>query len=623
MATTSPEHGASGEDFVYSPLKDATREIRVAHLSADLAVTPDGKQIPQCTLEHCDLEPSTQYTALSYAWGDAADTTPILLDGRQKQVTKSLASFLLSHSSNLRGSNMKGEPFWIDALCINQSDDTEKNHQVAMMDRIFKNAAHMYIWLGEASEDSHLVFLLLRGLAVSYDEVATFEEASSDRSTNPIDGGVDHLSRCFQKHLKALNSLVSRPWWERAWVQQEVYFAPRHKTFMICGKDGMRWHDVVLGYSTLCYLRQKSKQRAHQYTVHNILNCITKMTPTCRHSDHQSWANDRTLTISLAQHLYQNRISHYPRMASLPVDHVYTSVDKIVQPDYSRSMEEVYIETARHTLRAVEAVTFSFRDGLSHDISLPSWVPNWSGEFIRAPLPNAEDIFIRQYTDRYTASGIDSEFSHQAFGPKLQVQGAQLDLVGDEVKLSSLFWSEKRCSSANFSRREWLKKYRDFIDSLLSQKDLSAGLFNDVWWRIPIADSCWSYTDMRYSRASSTSRGAFHELLRMSRLGLTANAELGSLVEDEQRFGVVEYLKDMDSSRNRMPFVSASGRIGLGPTEIEPGDKIFIILGHKVPIILRDAGNGELRIVGDAYVYGLMDGEAMEQDPKIEMITLV
>lgn len=42
----------------------------------------------------------------------------------------------------------KGLWIWIDALCINQDDITERNHQVALMAGIYSPAGQVVIWLG-------------------------------------------------------------------------------------------------------------------------------------------------------------------------------------------------------------------------------------------------------------------------------------------------------------------------------------------------------------------------------------------------------------------------------------------------------------------------------------------
>jgi hypothetical protein len=42
----------------------------------------------------------------------------------------------------------------VDALCINQSDFNEKNHQVKLMQSIYSKAFAVIVWLGDAADDS-------------------------------------------------------------------------------------------------------------------------------------------------------------------------------------------------------------------------------------------------------------------------------------------------------------------------------------------------------------------------------------------------------------------------------------------------------------------------------------
>lgn len=43
------------------------------------------------------------------------------------------------------------------------------------------------------------------------------------------------------------------------------------------------------------------------------------------------------------------------------------------------------------------------------------------------------------------------------------------------------------------------------------------------------------------------------------------------------------------------------------------GDKVFVLRGSEVPFILRPCGLGRegFFVVGDCYVHGIMDGEAL------------
>ena len=58
--------------------------------------------------------------------------------------------------------------------------------------------------------------------------------------------------------------------------------------------------------------------------------------------------------------------------------------------------------------------------------------------------------------------------------------------------------------------------------------------------------------------------------------------------------------------------VSSSGILGLGPEAIKQGDKICILLGCSLPVILRPIDNHYI-LIGRAYMDGYMTGEAMEK----------
>jgi len=43
---------------------------------------------------------------------------------------------------------------WIDAICINQNDISERNNQVRQMGAIYSQASQVVVWLGEETGDS-------------------------------------------------------------------------------------------------------------------------------------------------------------------------------------------------------------------------------------------------------------------------------------------------------------------------------------------------------------------------------------------------------------------------------------------------------------------------------------
>jgi hypothetical protein len=49
----------------------------------------------------------------------------------------------------------------VDAICINQEDIPERNHQITLMRDIYESARQTVVWLGEAADDSGLAFQLI------------------------------------------------------------------------------------------------------------------------------------------------------------------------------------------------------------------------------------------------------------------------------------------------------------------------------------------------------------------------------------------------------------------------------------------------------------------------------
>jgi hypothetical protein len=71
----------------------------------------------------------------------------ILFDGQPSTVRENLWNFLAQHRTQ-RGF------WWIDALCIDQNSTKERNHQVALMEKIYRNAKLVIAWLGLGLEEA-------------------------------------------------------------------------------------------------------------------------------------------------------------------------------------------------------------------------------------------------------------------------------------------------------------------------------------------------------------------------------------------------------------------------------------------------------------------------------------
>lgn len=94
-----------------------------------------------------------------------------------------------------------------------------------------------------------------------------------------------------------------------------------------------------------------------------------------------------------------------------------------------------------------------------------------------------------------------------------------------------------------------------------------------------------------------------------------ADQVLGNLVHVE---GAEETMARISMFMDRMGevnlgrrlFLSTDGYLGLGPEEMKMGDVVAYLDGAEVPFILRQLSTGDFTLVGESYVYGLMDRDA-------------
>lgn len=96
----------------------------------------------ECSLETMTLANAPAFEALSYAWGEETSSVTIRLNGKQVSVRPNLGYALAAMRTS--------EPrlLWIDALCVNQEDYYERNHQVRFMGEIYCQAMKVLVWLG-------------------------------------------------------------------------------------------------------------------------------------------------------------------------------------------------------------------------------------------------------------------------------------------------------------------------------------------------------------------------------------------------------------------------------------------------------------------------------------------
>jgi hypothetical protein len=187
---------ASVSQYVYSPL--LTGQIRLLRLmpSADDSAAVHGQLVHYPLLS--SYRTSHPFEALSYTWGGSlSQNHHVCLGDKKLGVTANLHSALL----RLRDPVLE-RVMWIDAVCINQQDTTERSDQVRIMAVIYSRASRVVVWLGESENDSDraVEVIHLAAIGQSKDESGKSQEKSQEKSQD------------------AVIALLRRSWFRRVWV---------------------------------------------------------------------------------------------------------------------------------------------------------------------------------------------------------------------------------------------------------------------------------------------------------------------------------------------------------------------------------------------------------------------
>lgn len=66
--------------------------------------------------------------------------------------------------------------------------------------------------------------------------------------------------------------------------------------------------------------------------------------------------------------------------------------------------------------------------------------------------------------------------------------------------------------------------------------------------------------------------------------------------------------------RGHRMFRTTNHYLGLGPVSSAKDDEVWVLLGANVPMVLRRLDHGRYQVIGEAYVYDIMHGEAIRGD---------
>lgn len=533
-------------------------------LSGSLIVTqhdPERSEIPR-------------YEALSYAWGDQADPDHITLRssdiGSDVDNDGSSCTFPIGRNLGAALRQLRQDAdtrvLWCDSICIDQEDLEERAAQVRHMGAIFKYASRVIAWLGPADDHSRLAFRTLSEVA-AYIDFTNWEQyyLNSIMRLKPdtaeqLLGGDTELPRDRQQ-WQALHALLSRPWFRRLWVRQEITLGGK-EALVMAGADSILWMHLAAA----CELIKNQTWVAALPATHYMdgLVTVTSISTTMPHG-RRSLSNFIALTNDCE--------------ATDPRDYVYgllgiasaSSTSKIVV-DYNKDVKEVFFDTVVQSFtQHRHLVLLSF----CNSASKPTWIPDLHrtqglrtlfGGMAGRALPSEMRVLSKTHAE---ARGIECDAIGEVLGP--------ID--------------EKESSSDDQLQSLVIEAARRFL-----------GPSPDVWTQ----DKLWHFCRAMhfYHSVSPTKLDSVKSHLAH---GVNPDTTAPALPGDSERQALLlTYFL-----RGRSLYLTRDGYIMMGPRGCQPGDVVCVFLGSSLPTVLRPTDNGEYEIKGPASHPALFFGEAL------------
>lgn len=167
----TPENDLFYSSKIYCPLQAQEKEIRLLRLLPGQSEDPLSLEIiDQVSLSDLGIE----YQALSYCAGDVNDNELIKVQGLDFNIFASVGAALRRLRDPVSSSLL-----WIDQICIDQSNVTEREQQVLLMRSIYASATKTVVWLGEDLE-SHSEEIAVSFLQGIYQTLAFLKTLESE-----------------------------------------------------------------------------------------------------------------------------------------------------------------------------------------------------------------------------------------------------------------------------------------------------------------------------------------------------------------------------------------------------------------------------------------------------------
>lgn len=595
------------------------------------------------------------FTTISYTWGDEHSDEPINIDGQDFPVRANLRPLLVMLSSyTSKYFDVTSDWLWIDSICINQDDTVERALQVKLMGQIYRQAAQTVVWLGEQSESMNQAMDLISVLEEKRRELQM--KANKRRKRMPPD---------LDQHpgWRSLEQLLQNPWWGRVWTLQE-FLLPQKLRFY-CGTKSISRQTFRRGVDTLqlCGPIEDRIKTSVWTTAWNRR----------RISDWYQFEDTRhkMSLVSLMAFCGDYGVKDH-RDRIWGVHGLAREEDRqmIGDPTYDTDVRTLFEQLVRRFVERYASLDIICYAQLfpSREQDWPSWVPDWQVSLSQPPVvPLMVSQSANEHLANFRPISPDKKSKGQAAfrasgnetprvlfsdsGCYCTCQGLTLDTVDGLGAVSQtdghlLVPAVEVTSPANTKPPDIQEKegvlhslvrsvVLDRMDKFLEtraparQYTRELSLLIATYGQLGEDDSANSWFGRWWEDITKDNALRARGFTVESLCGVENQSLESSQPVPKTSKSFFSRLRGTMKAHRRRLLVTDMGRIGLGPRQMEKGDVVCILFGCSVPVVLRrldqpqrEDGRPLFRFIGECYLDGFMDGEALELGKATEDFTM-
>ena len=610
---------AKDTNLLYRPLQ--ADNIRVLKLLPGMP----GAEI-RCEFSIRSLGGPADYESLYYALGSSVSISHIYINGHPIGVNSNLALAL----DNLRYDD-RSRYLWVDSLCIDPENVQESNSQVPHLAAILLRASGVCIWLDIKNPASRSMTLS------SYASILDILRVIEDEIRDGVPMRYVLMGDVLGRLLKLAGDFSASDWFPRGAVQA---ICLTKRATIYCGRDSMPWETFADTVSAVNhYYSLRTRMPDERYINFNMWSeCVSNIENSIRRLDDGQIERRSSLEslvmafsgldttsahdciysmLSLASDVYPVPKSSVTSSAKGFLDETPKTAEGFLMAiegqqrrpfivDYSQGFGHVCKDFVKLAIQNSQSLDILCMPWAPNVDKLPSWIPVRS----QAATIGDNDSKSQRVNGRcfasirrgpgvlqiYDASGIKPPLvlvSNSSDGfPILKVKGFTVDAV------------QATTSPALMGRIP--PHWTDF----LGWKDTSEPPPEKAW-RTLVGDRG---KDTRCFAPTIYRRACIRVINEIDSVSDFLTSEL-ALYEDSTTLEFAQTVKAAVLGR-RLIRTAEHGFLGLAPQATQERDIVAILYGLSVPVVLRQIhgtpdGDNVFMLVGECFIYGMMDGEAL------------